>query len=196
MATTTVRTSATGTAAGAASPNAPGVGRPRLRVIDGGRRGGCARAVHPDGAGARRPAGVRTAAVGVGVVGGGAARGVGRDLRVCGLSAVGEATAGIAAPGRLRLTRRGRLVVRAGVVLLAMLVALLAVLLLSRPAVAGAGAEPVPVRYHVVLPGETLWGIAGEAAPQGDRREVIAQIIELNALPSAGVVAGQRIALP
>lgn len=204
MAITTTRTGVTGTAVGAVTPNAPGVGRPRLRVIDGGRWGRCAPTAHRGGfgVGARRPVGVRTAAVRDGVARDGAAgegaagEGAARRLRVGSLSVVGEATAGIAAPGRLRLTRRGRLVVRGGVALLAIVVALLAVLLLSRPAMAGGDAQSVLVRHHVVLPGETLWGIAGEVAPKGDRREVIAQIVELNALPDAGVAAGQRIALP
>jgi hypothetical protein len=97
---------------------------------------------------------------------------------------------------RLRLTRRGRLVFRAGALVLAAGAVLLAVLMVSRPAAAGSPSGPVQVRYHVVLPGETLWSIAGEVAPRVDRREVIAEIVELNALPDSGVLAGQRIALP
>nr|WP_269329742.1 LysM peptidoglycan-binding domain-containing protein [Kineosporia babensis] len=48
----------------------------------------------------------------------------------------------------------------------------------------------------MVLPGETLWGIAGEVDPAGDRGDTVADIMELNALSSAAVAAGQRIALP
>ena len=102
------------------------------------------------------------------------------------------------APGRpgLRLTRWGRIVLRLGGLLLAVLTALVLVLVLTHPAAAGGQRHPVPARYHVVLPGETLWGIAGQIAPNADRREVIAEIVELNALPGSGVAAGQRIALP
>lgn len=98
--------------------------------------------------------------------------------------------------GRLRLTRRGRVVVRSGVGVLVVVAVGVAVLLAGRPAAAGSGGGSVPVRHHVVLPGETLWGIAGEVAPGEDRRDAVAQIVELNALRGSGVMAGQRIALP
>jgi hypothetical protein len=96
----------------------------------------------------------------------------------------------------LRLTRRGRFVVRiatGGLVLLAVLVG---VLLLDRTAQAGSQSHPVPVGYHVVLPGETLWQIAGEVAPRSDRRDTVAKILDLNALSTAAVSPGQRIAVP
>ncbi|GAA3639951.1 hypothetical protein GCM10022223_68940 [Kineosporia mesophila] len=96
----------------------------------------------------------------------------------------------------LRLTRRGRVVLRGGGLLLAVLAVLAGVLLLDRPAEAGSQARPVPVSYHTVLPGETLWGIAGRIAPDADRRDTVADIIELNALPGPAVSAGRRIALP
>ena len=99
-------------------------------------------------------------------------------------------------PAPLRLTRRGRLVVRAGGALLAVTAVLAGVLLADRPAEAGSVAHQVPVSYHVVLPGETLWEIAGVVAPNADRRDTVADIIELNALPGAAVQAGLRLALP
>jgi LysM repeat protein len=68
--------------------------------------------------------------------------------------------------------------------------------LVDRPALAGQDAETGPVAERVVLPGETLWGIAGEVAPGVDRRETVAQIMELNDLASAEVRAGQRLAVP
>lgn len=70
------------------------------------------------------------------------------------------------------------------------------VLLLSRPAAAGSERHTIPVHYHMVLPGETLWGIAEQVAPGADPRDTIAEIVELNALPGSGVQVGQRIALP
>ena len=105
-----------------------------------------------------------------------------------------------AAPGRpaaqVRLTRRGRIVVRIGSTGLAVLALVAGVLLIDRTAEAGSTSRPVPVTYRVVLPGETLWQIAGEVAPGVDRRDTVARILELNALSSAGVKAGQRIAVP
>lgn len=99
-------------------------------------------------------------------------------------------------PPGLRLTRRGRVVVRLGGAGLMFAAVLAGVLLLDRPARAGSTVTSIPVDYRVILPGETLWGVAGEIAPEVDRRITVAQIIELNALPTAGLAAGQRIAVP
>lgn len=96
----------------------------------------------------------------------------------------------------LRLTRRGRVVVRAAAVLAAALLALLAILLTARSADAGSAMPSVPLRHRLVLPGETLWQIAGEIAPHADPRDTVAEIVELNSLPGSGVAAGQRLALP
>ena len=96
----------------------------------------------------------------------------------------------------LRLTRRGRIVVRAAVSFLAVLAVAVGVLSLDRPAQAGSQSHPLPVTYHVVLPGETLWQIAGEVAPKADRRDTVAHILDLNALSTAAVSPGQRIAVP
>ncbi|MBT0769273.1 LysM peptidoglycan-binding domain-containing protein [Kineosporia sp. J2-2] len=96
----------------------------------------------------------------------------------------------------LRLTRRGRIVFRAGGLLAATVAVLAGVLLLNRPAEAGSEAHEVSMNFHVVLPGETLWGIAGDIAPESDPRDTVADIVDLNALPGPAVNAGQRIALP
>jgi hypothetical protein len=105
--------------------------------------------------------------------------------------AVGTATA-----GRLRLTRRGRIAVRLIGLVLGVLVTAVVVLAGGQVAKAGQDAHPIPVSYHVVAPGETLWQIAGRVAPDADRRDTVARIVELNALPSAALTAGQRIAVP
>jgi len=47
-----------------------------------------------------------------------------------------------------------------------------------------------------VKPGETLWSIASMIAGDGDRRAVVAEIMEVNHLKSPDVAAGQRIFLP
>lgn len=96
----------------------------------------------------------------------------------------------------LRLTRRGRRVVRAGALLLAAVAVIAGVLLINRPAEAGSQVHPVSVSYRTVLPGETLWGIAGEIAPDADRGDTVAGIMKLNALTNPAVAAGQHIALP
>jgi hypothetical protein len=104
-------------------------------------------------------------------------------------------------PRPLRLTRRGHLLVGiAGwfvVVAAGALVVLLAALILGGPAEAGDRPDAaVPVSKHVVLPGETLWGIASTSSPDEDPRDVIARIVELNALPGSQVRAGQILFLP
>jgi hypothetical protein len=102
----------------------------------------------------------------------------------------------VAVPKPLRLTRRGRIAVRFCLTLAVLLAVIGGVLLLDRTAEAGSVSHPVPVAYQVVLPGQTLWQIAGEVAPNTDRRDTVAEIVELNALPSADVQVGQRIAIP
>jgi hypothetical protein len=100
--------------------------------------------------------------------------------------------------GRTRLTRRGRVLV-----VLAVAGLLLAAFSLGRvdsqAAVPGSGASDQGARpaltQTVVLPGETLWSIARDLAPDNDPREVVAQIRELNDL-SGGLVAGQQLLLP
>jgi LysM domain-containing protein len=97
----------------------------------------------------------------------------------------------------LRLTRRGRLVLRSLVVLV--LLALMAgvALTMARGADAADGpARTVAVAHHVVLPGETLWGIATSLAPHADPRDTIARILEFNTLSSSAVHAGQIVAIP
>lgn len=94
----------------------------------------------------------------------------------------------------LRLTRRGRLVVVA-----LFLGALFGGGVLFGTGVSRAGASDAagPAhQYLVVQPGQTLWGIAKQIAPQDDPRATIEAIRRLNSLPDTGVQAGQRIALP
>ena len=48
----------------------------------------------------------------------------------------------------------------------------------------------------VVQPGDTLWAIALQVAPQEDPRATIQVIREANGMRSAGVQAGQRLIIP
>jgi LysM domain len=98
-----------------------------------------------------------------------------------------------AGPGRprLRLTRRGRIVVQLFVILLASGVAALV-------ASASRASDPVvgPAPSVVVEPHDTLWSIASRHAPDRDTRSVVAEIRLLNGLPDYTVHAGRRLALP
>ena len=102
-----------------------------------------------------------------------------------------------AAPAPLRLTSRGRAVLRGLVIVLMLLVMTTSGLALAHGARAADGPAPkVVVQTHVVLPGETLWGIAQQVAPQDDPRDTVARIVEFNSLTTTAVRAGQRLALP
>ena len=89
-----------------------------------------------------------------------------------------------------RLTRRGRLVVLfAGVfVLLAIGVAFAGVSLASE--------EPQPTETIVVAPGDTLWDIASDLSEDGDVREMIRHIEQLNSLDTVALAVGQRLSVP
>jgi hypothetical protein len=99
------------------------------------------------------------------------------------------------ASGTVQLTRRGRLVL-----LVALVAAGIALMLAVSGLAGGAAAGTTPTRPAsrtiVVQPGQTLWSIARDIAPNADRRDTIARIVELNALPSSAVSAGERIAVP
>lgn len=97
------------------------------------------------------------------------------------------------AGGQLRLTRRGRVV---------LLVVALAVVLVAG-VYFGAGSvateqrgTPEPTRVVMVGEGETLWGIASEAAGDDSTRDMIERIERLNALDTAMVTAGQKLRIP
>jgi LysM repeat protein len=96
----------------------------------------------------------------------------------------------------LRLTRRGRAALTVAGVLVLIVAAVAVVLLVGGTAAAGRDARPLPTRYHVVLPGETLWQIAAEVDTSGDPRDTVARIRELNHLQSASLSAGTRLVLP
>jgi hypothetical protein len=103
---------------------------------------------------------------------------------------------------RLRITRRGRVVLAglasaplvAGVVALAFFGASSAVA--NGEAAVGSQPASQTFDYVTVQAGETLWGLAEEIAPSADPRDVIADIVSLNQLPSAEVQPGQRLAVP
>ncbi len=97
------------------------------------------------------------------------------------------------APRRLRLTRRGRIVV-----------AILAVLAVCGLFVAGASTAQAsgPASAHgsaaqvIVQPGDTLWSIAQSADPNADARAIVQQILQANRLTDPNITAGQRLWVP
>lgn len=94
-------------------------------------------------------------------------------------------------PARLRLTRRGRVVL----VVLPALLALSGALLAAAPGVAEA-APRQSTRTVVVGTGDTLWTIAERIAPHTDPRVTVAAIERANGLPGARVDAGALLVLP
>ena len=103
--------------------------------------------------------------------------------------------------GRTRLTRRGRVVVAALVVAGALLLVALAWLAGAANAQAAhvGGGPGHPYRNLtavVVRPGETLWSIAQRTQPGADPRAVVQEIIDVNALSSSAVTAGERLWVP
>jgi len=98
---------------------------------------------------------------------------------------------------RVRLTARGRLLTRLAVI------ASLSILLLSgfaamTGATAGSTETAISTPYVKVSvkPGDTLWSIAESIAPSGDRRSLVADIVEINHLSSPELQAGQKIYIP
>jgi hypothetical protein len=95
----------------------------------------------------------------------------------------------------VQLTRRGRIVILLALLAVGAVLAL-AVSGLVGGAAAGTAPASTQTRTVVVQPGQTLWSIAQDIAPGADRRNTIARIVELNALPSTDVAAGTRLAVP
>ncbi len=101
-------------------------------------------------------------------------------------------TAGISGGSQLRLTRRGRAVVRTAAVLVAG-----AALLSGGRAVAESPAPAVSVDSYTVGSGETLWSIAAAfTAPGEDVRDTIDELAALNGMEGSALVAGEQILVP
>jgi hypothetical protein len=102
-------------------------------------------------------------------------------------------SAGSEALGSVRLTRRGRVLL-----LVASLgLAFGAFTVVSDPAQSTHVTHHAAAEQVVVEPGQTLWDIAQQVAPGEDTRTVIAEIVDLNALASAGDIrAGQPLYVP
>ena len=103
------------------------------------------------------------------------------------------------APARLRLTRRGRVVFFFIPAMLLAAVLLSLAGFITSPAKASdsqAELQPTVAVSVTVQPGQSLWGIAGAAAPERDPRDVIAEIIQLNDLRGGRILPGQQLFVP
>ena len=97
----------------------------------------------------------------------------------------------------LTLTRRGRLILVGLPIALGVAALILLAAFLTSQAQAGESAPTATTTVEVsVVTGETLWDLAVRHAPERDPRDVVAEIVELNDLPSSVVQAGQSIAVP
>jgi LysM repeat protein len=111
-----------------------------------------------------------------------------------------RSSGGTPASVRLRITRRGRLVLTTLVVspLLAfgVVAGVNATSAIATSVGAGSSAAVVDFEYVTINAGESLWQVAERIAPASDPRDVVADIVSLNQLTSSSVEAGQRVAIP
>jgi hypothetical protein len=102
---------------------------------------------------------------------------------------------------KVRLTRRGRLVVWA-LAALAVAAVLTPVWLLAATGAQAANHGLSPAAAHaglrqvVVRPGQTLWSIAMAAEPTADPRVVTQEIMQVNTLSSQVLVPGESLWVP
>lgn len=99
-----------------------------------------------------------------------------------------------AAP-RLRLTRRGRVVLTT-LAAVPFVIAALVFGLNSGGAVATKDAVTDTFTWVTVDAGQSLWDLAAEIAPAADPREFAAQVRSLNQLASTTLQPGQDLAIP
>ncbi|MEY2798033.1 MAG: Cell division suppressor protein YneA [Actinomycetota bacterium] len=99
--------------------------------------------------------------------------------------------------GQIRLTTRGRLLLCASglVVALSLISANTALGSNQSGAVPGGSAGYESIR---VLPGESLWSIARQVAPDfgASTGDIVAMIIEINNLPSSELESGAELLIP
>jgi Tfp pilus assembly protein FimV len=104
---------------------------------------------------------------------------------------------GVTPATRLRLTARGRRVLT-GAAALPIVVAIAFGAISGGSALASReeGAPAGSFAEITVMAGESLWSIAQDIAPAADPRDVVDEIVRLNALDGVVLSAGQRLAIP
>ena len=97
---------------------------------------------------------------------------------------------------RFRPSRRARQV--RAVVLLALIITLANQLphFVGGAFASNEAVKPGQITYVSVHAGDTLWSMAQHYAPNTDPREWIDRVTTMNSLGSAGVLAGERLAIP
>ena len=96
----------------------------------------------------------------------------------------------------LRLTARGRLLLGASGLVVALSLISATSALGSGDGAGSTASELSSYEVITVLPGETLWSIAGEVAPEANRADVVAAIVDLNGLNGSALHSGQRLRVP
>ncbi|TCU86824.1 LysM domain-containing protein [Curtobacterium sp. PhB191] len=109
-----------------------------------------------------------------------------------------QRTAAPAVRVRLRLTRRGRIVFTTLAALPLLIVVAFFVLNGGQASAGDAAAGGARTQFDTVTiqPGETLWQLAEDTAPNADPRDFVQDVISLNALDGSGLQAGEQIAIP
>lgn len=95
---------------------------------------------------------------------------------------------------RLRITKRGRRVL-VGLVAIPLVIAAFLGAVNSGGAAATDAAVSNDFTYVTIAQGQSLWDLAGEIAPNADARDVVEEIVALNALEGE-IQPGQKIAIP
>ncbi len=103
-----------------------------------------------------------------------------------------------AAPAvRLRLTRRGRVVLGLLIVVAFALPLLGLLRFMEGTASAGTGGSGQQALTTVVVkPGQTMWQLAESVDPAGDPRDMILRIEQINGMSDTSLVAGQSLLVP
>jgi len=109
------------------------------------------------------------------------------------VNAVPAPAAPAAAQPRLRITRRGRAVLMT-LIALPIVAAAMMFALNGGGAIAGNGPS-VPLEHVTIEPGQTLWGLAEEYAPNTDPRDFVADVVSLNSITDV-LEAGAVIDIP
>ncbi len=107
---------------------------------------------------------------------------------------VRQSRAVAAIDGRVRLTRRGRVLVLA--LLIGLMLAAFTVGRAGESRAATEGAVRSATATTTVHAGETLWAVAHRVNPGHDPRALVQAIRDLNHLSTAAVQAGQQLLLP
>lgn len=97
---------------------------------------------------------------------------------------------------RIKLTRRGRVVLGGLATFAAAAVLVLGASLVAPQAVASSDDSGASFGYVIAAPGASLWQLATELDPSVDPRDLVAEIVQLNQMRGSDVVVGQPIAVP